>query len=199
MTAFSRLLTAKQLTSARTAPAAGSVCKAVTMAMETTAERERRCAALWAAFEDCDAAEFRSKMKALTDELPEGHAVAAFELASAHDATGLGERAVPLCQRALDGGLDGDRRRQAVIQPASTLRALGHPETSADMLLAERGKASDHLDDAVTAFLALAFVDLGREREAAALALGALAGHLPCFNLSLARYAAAVAAPIPNG
>ncbi|MFH8567282.1 tetratricopeptide repeat protein [Streptomyces sp. NPDC017993] len=169
------------------------------MTMKITAEWERRCAALWAAFEDCDAAEFRSRMQTLADELPEGHTVAAFELASAYDATDLGERAVPLYQRALDGGLDGDRRRQAVIQLASTWRALGHPETSADLLLAERGKTSDHLDDAVTAFLALAFVDLGREREAAALALGALAGHLPCFNLSLARYAADVAAPIPNG
>lgn len=171
----------------------------MTMTMKITAEWERRCAALWAAFEDCDAAEFRSKMRTLADELPEGHTVAAFELASAYDATDLGERAVPLYRQALDDGLDGERRRQAVVQLASTLRALGHPQAGADMLLAERGKTSDHLDDVVTAFLALAFVDLGREREAAALALGALSHHLPCYNNSLARYAAAVADPIPKG
>ncbi|WP_031226196.1 tetratricopeptide repeat protein [Streptomyces roseochromogenus] len=169
------------------------------MTMRTTAEWEQRCAALWAAFEDCDAAEFRSRIEALAAELPQGHAVAAFELASAYDATDLGERAVVHYRKALDGGLDGDRRRQAVIQLASTLRALGDPQAGADLLLAEREQTSDHLDDAVTAFLALAFVDLGREREAAALALGALARHLPCYNVSLARYAAAVADPAPNG
>ncbi|MFE7763100.1 tetratricopeptide repeat protein [Streptomyces sp. NPDC057438] len=163
-----------------------------------TADWDQRCAALWAAFEDCDAAEFRSRMTKLADELPEGHAVAAFELASAYDATDLGEQAVPLYRQALEGGLDGDRRRQAVIQLASTLRTLGHPQAGADMLLAERAKTSDHLDDAVTAFLALSLVDLGREREAAALALGALSRHLPCYNTSLARYAAAAADPAPD-
>lgn len=183
----------------RSAGSGRSVCEAMTMTTKTTAEWEQRCAALWAAFEDCDAAEFRSKIKALADDLPEGHAVAAFELASAYDATDLGERAVPLYREALDGGLDGHRRREAVIQLASTLRSLGQPEASADILLAERGKTSDHLDDAVTAFLALAYVDLGREREAAALALGALSRHLPSYNVSLARYAEAVTDPIPNG
>ncbi|MFG2513338.1 tetratricopeptide repeat protein [Streptomyces sp. NPDC048584] len=168
------------------------------MTMKITAGWERRCAALWAAFDDLDAAEFRSRMRTLTGELPQGHAVAAFELASACDATDLGEQAVPLYRQALDGGLDGDRRRQAVIQLASTLRALGRPQAGADLLLAERGKTSDHLDDAVTAFLALTFVDLGREREAAALALGALSRHLPSYGRSLAHYAAAMADPTPD-
>lgn len=169
------------------------------MTMKITAEWERRCAALWTAFDDHDAAEFRSRMRALTGELPEGHAVAAFELASAYDATDLGEQAVALYRQALDGGLDGGRRRQAVIQLASTLRALGHPQAGADLLLAERGRTSDHLDDAVTAFLALTFVDLGREREAAALALGALSRHLPSYGTSLAHYTAAMTDPLPNG
>jgi tetratricopeptide (TPR) repeat protein len=164
------------------------------MTMETTAEWERRCAALWDAFDECDPTEFRSRMKALTDELPPGHAVADFELASAYDATDLGEQAVPLYRKALDGGLDSDRRRQAVIQLASTLRTLGDPQSSADLLLAERDQTSDRLDDAVSAFLALAFVDLGREREAAALALGALSRHLPAYNRSLAHYAQALTA-----
>ncbi|WP_340376409.1 tetratricopeptide repeat protein [Streptomyces sp. SS7] len=168
------------------------------MTMQITAEWEQRCAALWAAFDDCGAAEFRARIKALTDELPEGHPVAAFELASAHDATDLGERAVSLYREALDAGLDGARRREAVIQLASTLRALGRPESSAELLVAERGRTSDHLDDAVTAFLALTFVDLGREREAAALALGALAGHLPSYSRSLARYAAELTDPVPE-
>ncbi|MDT0403193.1 tetratricopeptide repeat protein [Streptomyces edwardsiae] len=91
------------------------------------------------------------------------------------------------------------RRRQAVIQLASTLRALGRPQAGADLLLAERGRTSDHLDDAVTAFLALTLVDLGREREAAALALGALSRHLPSYGRSLAHYTAAITDPLPNG
>lgn len=165
------------------------------MTPNTTPEWEQRCAALWDAFEETDAAQFRSRMAALTGELPTGHPVAAFELASAYDATDLGEDAVPLYRRALDTGLPEDRRRQAVIQLASTLRTLGRPEAAADLLLAERAHASDHLDDALTAFLALTLIDLGREREAAALALGALAPHLPAYRISVARYADAVTDP----
>ncbi|MGW3193178.1 tetratricopeptide repeat protein [Streptomyces sp. NPDC001118] len=83
----------------------------------------------------------------------------------------MGERAVEHHRKALDGGLDGgldgDRRRQADIQPVSTLRTLGDPRAGAGLLLAEREQPSNHPDDAVTAFLALACVDLGRERDAA--------------------------------
>jgi hypothetical protein len=62
-------------------------------------------------------------------------------------------------------------------------------DTSSMMFQAELGTASDHLDDAVRAFLALALVDTGREREAASLALAALAPHLPRYQRSLAAYA----------
>ena len=41
----------------------------------------------------------------------------------------------------------------------------------------------------MAAFLALALVDTGREREAVALSLTALARHLPRYNRSLANYA----------
>ncbi len=96
---------------------------------------------------------------------------------------------MPLYRRALELGLGEDRRRQAVIQLASSLRNLGEASESATLLRAERDRRSDELDDAVDAFLALALVDLGREREAAGLALGALAGHLPRYQRSLANYA----------
>jgi len=45
------------------------------------------------------------------------------------------------------------------------------------------------LADAVRAFLALALVDVGRAREAASLALEALAPHLPRYQRSLGAYA----------
>ncbi|MFI9630467.1 tetratricopeptide repeat protein [Streptomyces sp. NPDC052042] len=157
--------------------------------MTTTPAWEQRSADLWAAIGGFAPADFRAKIGALADELPEGHPVAYFERASANDSTGEGEAAVPLYRKALEAGLTGERRRRAVIQMASTLRALGDAETSIELLTAERDNGSDHLDDAVSAFLALALIDAGREREAAALALGALSKHLPRYNRSLANYA----------
>ena len=77
----------------------------------------------------------------------------------------------------------------AVIQLASSLRNLGQPDDSVALLTTELGAGSDHLDDAVRAFLALALVDTGRDREAVSLALGALAPHLPRYQRSLANYA----------
>ena len=66
---------------------------------------------------------------------------------------------------------------------------MGEVEESVRLLTAERDRASDALDDAVSAFLALALVDSGREREAVSLALGALAPHLPRYQRSLGSYA----------
>ena len=164
------------------------------MTMSIPPEWERRNAALWVASDEYDPVDFRAEIKAMADELPEGHPMAFFELASANDSTGEGEAAVPLYRQALAAGLTGELRRQAVIQMASTLRALGDAETSVELLTAERDAGSDHLDDAVTAFLGLALIDVGREREAAALALGALARHLPRYNRSLTNYAKAALA-----
>ncbi|SMD11607.1 tetratricopeptide repeat protein [Kibdelosporangium aridum] len=116
--------------------------------------------------------------------------VGLFELASANDSTGRPELAEPLYRKALESGLSGYRRRRALIQLASTLRNLGHPEQSVALLTAERERQeSDELDDALDAFLALALVDTGHAREAAGLALAALAKHLPRYNRSLAYYA----------
>lgn len=152
-------------------------------------EWERRAADLWASIDDHGAEEFRARVDELVAELPADSAVAAFERACAFDSTGHPDRAVPLYRQALERGLPGERRRRAVIQMASSLRNLGRPEESVELLTAERERGSDHLDDAVGAFLALALVDTGREREAVSLALGALAPHLPRYQRSLANYA----------
>ncbi len=161
--------------------------------MTTDPGWEQRIAALWATIDDHDPEDFRAKVQALTDELPSGDAIALFELASANDSTGRGEVAAPLYRQALAAGLTGERRRRAVIQLASTLRNLGEIEESVALLTAEREAGSDHLDDAVAAFLALALADAGREREAVGIALGALARHLPRYNRSLAYYASVLA------
>jgi hypothetical protein len=151
---------------------------------------EARVAALWTAFDDHDPDDFVARVEALAAELPEGDARGLFERACAQDSTGHEAEAERLYRAAMDAGLTGIRRRRAAIQYASTLRNLGRADESARILFLERQAGSDELDDAVTAFLALALVDLGREREAASLALGALAPHLPRYQRSLANYAA---------
>ena len=154
---------------------------------------ERRVAQLWAAFTEDEEDAFLARMQALAEERPPGDANALFELASANDSTGRPAEAAPLYREALAAGLGGGRRRRAVIQLASTLRNLGEAEESVAVLTAEREAGSDELDDAVAAFLALALVDMGREREAAGRALGALSRHLPRYNRSLSNYAKALA------
>jgi tetratricopeptide (TPR) repeat protein len=148
---------------------------------------------LWASIEDHGEREFVTRMEELAAELPADNAVAAFERASAQDSTGHSDLAVPLYRQALERGLEGERRRRAVIQMASSLRNLGRAEESVELLTAELNEASDGLDDAVKAFLALALVDVGREREAVSLALEALARHLPRYQRSLANYAELIA------
>jgi tetratricopeptide (TPR) repeat protein len=150
---------------------------------------EQRLADLWAALDEYGPDDFRRRIDAAVAELPADHPVALFERACANDSTGRPDHAAPLYRQALAAGLTGIRRRRAVIQLASTLRNLGHPDESVALLRAEREVGSDELDDAVVAVLALALADIGREREAAGLAIGALARHLPRYNRSMAAYA----------
>ncbi|GHG31892.1 tetratricopeptide repeat protein [Streptomyces zaomyceticus] len=160
---------------------------------------EDRVAALWERIDSHEPADFRARVAALAAERPADDAPALFEQGAAHDSTGLPEEAVGFYRRALDSGLTGLRRRRAVIQLASSLRNLGRPDRSVELLTAERAVPADRLDaeeialaGAVDAFLALALADTGRDREAASLALGALAPLLPRYNRSLAHYAQAL-------
>jgi Tetratrico peptide repeat len=150
---------------------------------------EARVDALWSRVDDIDPDAFIGQMDLLAGELPEGSPIGLFERGSAFDSTGHPGEAVSLYSAALHEGLEGSRRRQAVIQMSSSLRNLGDPQRACDLLVAEAAFASDDLDGAVSTFLALALVDLGREREAAAVALTALASCLPRYNRSAARYA----------
>jgi hypothetical protein len=156
---------------------------------------ERRVDELWAAMDTYDEDDFVAAMAALVDELPADDPVGLFERAGSVDSTGHSDLAVPLYRQALDNGLSGLRRRRAIIQMASSLRNLGQASESVDLLTVERGASSDELDDAVAGFLALALADIGREREAASIALGALAPHLPRYQRSLGNYARMLMAP----
>lgn len=150
---------------------------------------EQRVSEAWASIDQRTETEFLALIETLAAELPPDSSIGLFERAAALDSTGHSDLAVPLYRRALDHGLEGERRRRAVIQLASSLRNLGQAEESVALLTAELDAGSDHLDDAVRAFLALALVDCGREREAVSLALAALAPHLPRYQRSLANYA----------
>jgi hypothetical protein len=156
---------------------------------------ERRVADAWASIDQRDEAEFLALIERLAAEQPPDSGVGLFERAAAFDSTGHSDLAVPLYRQALERGLDGERRRRAVIQLASSLRNLSQPQESVRLLTAELAAGSDQLDDAVRAFLALALVDVGREREAASLALVALASHLPRYQRSLGNYARLLVEP----
>ena len=162
---------------------------------EATPDWERRTAAAWASINELDEPDFLALIEKLVAELPAGSGVGVFERAASLDSTGHSDLAVPLYRQALDRGLTGERRRRAVIQMSSSLRNLGRPEESVTLLTTELTAGSDHLDDAVRAFLALALADTGREREAVSLALGALAPHLPRYQRSLANYARLLTEP----
>ena len=151
--------------------------------------REQRIAELWQVMDSHGADDFVARIDTLVAELPAANAIGLFERGAAQDSTGHPERAVALYRAALDAGLTGTRRRRATIQMAGSLRNLGNAAEAVTLLSAELQAASDDLDGAVRAFLALALVDAGREREAVATSLVALAKYLPRYNRSLARYA----------
>jgi hypothetical protein len=152
-------------------------------------EWEQRLADLWASIDDLSEEAFLTRMEQLVAELPADSAVALFERAGSLDSTGHSDLAVPLYRQALEHGLPGQRRRRAVIQLASSLRNLGQATESVALLMSERERAADDLDDAVSATLALALVDTGREREAVSVAVTALSRHMTRYRRSMANYA----------
>ena len=157
--------------------------------MNIDAAWETKIVDLWKAFDTQQPEIFRANLELLLAALPDGSAIAHFERAGLQDSTGNPELAVSLYEAALKGGLTGLRRRRAVIQMASSIRNLGNAQRSFELLSAELGAATDELDGAVRAFLALALTDLGREREAVSISLEALAQYLPRYNRSLVAYA----------
>lgn len=150
---------------------------------------EQRMLDLWATLDDHNGDDFIAHVDGLAAELPDDNAAALFERACARDSTGHPQLAVPLYRDALAIGLTGESRRRANIQLASSLRNLGQVDEAIEILTREADAATDHLDGAVRAVLALALTDAGREREAVGVAVGALALYLPRYNGSMARYA----------
>ncbi|WP_084104492.1 tetratricopeptide repeat protein [Demequina sp. NBRC 110056] len=155
---------------------------------------DREVAAFWevASREEPDAV--LDGARALAAQRPAGDAPALFELASAHDYVGDELAAVPLYEQALDAGLSGRRRDEAVIQLASSLRNVGRPADALALLDSVAPGAGDELGEdlapAGQAFRALVLRDLGRGDEAVTVALTTLAPTLAQYGGAVARYAA---------
>lgn len=135
-----------------------------------------------------------TRIDELSAERPTDDAVALFERAGARDSAGVEDEAEVLYRRALAIGLDDERRTQATIQLASTIRNLGKTEEALEMLRAEcEREPRGPLHDAAAAFYALALVSSGEPERAASVALQALAPHLPRYTRSVTGYAREIA------
>lgn len=120
--------------------------------------------------------------------------VALFERAGARDSAGREAEAEVLYRRALEIGLDDERRTRATIQLASTIRNLGKIDEAREMLRAEyEREPRGPLHDAAAAFYALALVSAGEAERAASISLQALAPHLPRYTRSVTGYARKIA------
>jgi tetratricopeptide (TPR) repeat protein len=150
---------------------------------------EARVAALWERLDAMDRDAFVAAMRALAAERGEDDPVALFELGGAHDSTGYTEAAVGYYERAVAAGLSGERRRRVSIQMASSLRETGRPEEALELIAAEKARGSDAYDDALAMCEALTLAKLGRDRDGLAVALIALAPHLPRYQRSTVNYA----------
>jgi tetratricopeptide (TPR) repeat protein len=158
--------------------------------MDAQPDWQERVDAVWADAASLSDDELVASIDALAAERDPGDALALAERGGARDSTGREEEAVPFYRAALAAGLDDTRRGQVVIQYASTVRNLGRPEESLELLTAEFAGHPEHpLADAATAFAALALASSGRTTEALVSVLHALAPHLPRYQRAVGAYA----------
>jgi tetratricopeptide (TPR) repeat protein len=152
---------------------------------------ESRVAQVWASAPQLSESQVVSRIDALVAERTGDDALALFESASARDYVGDEAAAEPLYRRALAIGLEEPMLGRAVIQLASTVRNLGRASEAVTILQDGFAHNPDHrLADSARAFLALCLADSGDERAAVAVALDALAAHLPEYSRSVRAYAA---------
>jgi tetratricopeptide (TPR) repeat protein len=97
----------------------------------------------------------------------------AYHAAWAHDARGLEAQAVPLYERALDLGLEGDDARGALLGLGSTYRTLGRYDEAERVL---SSGITDHPGERdIEVFYAMALYNAGKPKDACELLLRLLA------------------------
>lgn len=135
-----------------------------------------------------------ARIDALAAELGEDHPVALFERAGARDSAGLETEAEPLYRRAIELGLDDERRTRAIVQLASTIRNLGKTDEALELLRSEHEREdAAALRDEAAAFYALALASAGEPERGLSIALTALAPHLTRYTRSVTGYASELA------
>jgi hypothetical protein len=155
---------------------------------------QERVDAVWASADTLGEAEVVRRIDDLVAERGELDAEGAFEAAGARDSAGIETEAEGLYRFALDAGLTEPKRARAVIQLASTLRNLGRADDAIRMLRAHFDDDPQHpLFTASRAFLALCYASRGETGTSTAIALEALAAHLPRYQRSVPAYAAELA------
>ena len=151
---------------------------------------EQRVAAAWAAAPDMAELDLVAAIDMLVSERPADDPLALFEAAGARDSAGLEAEAEPLYRRALELGLPDHVAPRATIQLASTIRNLGKVDESIALVESQlHAHPADEWTGVTAAFLALALVSRGSEREAASVALVALSSTLPAYKGAVRRYA----------
>ena len=163
---------------------------------------EERVAALWDRAEELHEEEVLAAVEELAAERPAGDPLALFERAGAHDFAGRDDEAALLYRAALDAGLAGELRAQALVQLAAALRSAGRPADALALLDAEQpdggqpdpqadgtGAEHDGFAAASEAIAALSLADLGRDREGLVRALRALARSAAPYGPALEAYA----------
>ena len=146
---------------------------------------ERALAAFWESLDDdAELAEADARLLAIIDGLPVARIL--FERATLRDALGFEADAVPLYEAAIAADLPSPDAERAVIQLASSLRNLGRADEGYALLepLVEDAAVGAQ----AAAFAALCLIDLGRNAEAARLALTALAPRLPEYGRAVSSY-----------
>jgi len=149
-----------------------------------------RVAAIWGNAHEMAELDLVAAIDELAAERNPDDARALFEAAGARDYAGLEVEAEPLYKRALEGQLDENLVPRAIIQLASTLRNLGRVDEAIALLESQlHAHPADEWTGPSAAFLALCLVSRGEERQAASVALAALADYLPVYANSVRSYA----------
>lgn len=148
---------------------------------------DERVATFWRDADDTQPERMWRELDGLLAERDPDDAGALFERASLHDFLGEEADAIPVYRAALEGGLAGETRAQALIQLASSLRNVG--DASGAIALLRELPEEDALHDAAQAFLALALHSDGKPAEALRTALHALTPHLTAYPRAVRAYA----------